>query len=71
MQEAQQQPVSAQAGAQDNNQLGMQGTPAENAMGLMQWLIIGVFVLYLASYGVDLYAALTSSPPTALPNKND
>lgn len=36
------------------------GGPAENGMGLMQWLLIGAFVLYFGSYGVDVFMAISS-----------
>jgi hypothetical protein len=40
---------------------GMTGTPGENAMGLMQWLLIGMFILYFGTYTVDFYI-LASQP---------
>jgi len=43
------------ASKKDSQAIQMQGTPTENALGLMQWLMIGTFVLYYGTYCVDFW----------------
>lgn len=41
-----------------NNLMPGGGTAVENGMGLVQWGLIGAFVLYFGSYGPDLFMAI-------------
>lgn len=44
------------------------GGAAENGMGLMQWGMIGTFVLYFGSYGPELFTAIYSFSGETLKN---